>query len=316
MKMFKLFGLNDDGNRASGASICATHIWGAWTIATLPGWETEGVEERRCLACAKSETAPIPPYTRGLEISGAGVVTGRGTATGTIIVIPSTIAPGSTVPVTAVGQSAFSNDKLTRVIIPSSVTSIGHWAFQSNNLSSVTIPVSVTVIGLGAFCNNNLTSVIIPSSVTTIVDGAFANNKLVSVSIPSSVIYLAGFENNSLASITIPSSVTRIGADAFAGNQLTSITIPSSVTAIMAGAFANNSLTSVTIPSSVTTIETEAFAGNQLTSVTIPFANLEKADEAWRSWWGGDWMIGIPETAFVFGLNISPVGRNCPMRAE
>ncbi len=175
-------------------------------------------------------------------------------------------------PVVAIGNSAFSGNQLTSVVIPSSVTTIGDSAFRENQLTSVVIPNSVTSIGNSTFFSNQLTSVVIPNSVTSIGNSTFDINQLTSVVIPSSVTTIGSgaFANNQLTSVSIPSSVTSIGNSAFSYNQLTSVVIPSSVTTIGSGAFHNNQLTSVSIPSSVTTIGMEAFRQNQLTSIEIP----------------------------------------------
>ena len=58
--------------------------------------------------------------------------------------------------VVAIGDSAFADNDITSVTIPSSVTSIGSYAFYSNSLRSLTISDSVTEIGERAFSYNNL----------------------------------------------------------------------------------------------------------------------------------------------------------------
>ena len=167
------------------------------------------------------------------------------------VIIPNKL---DSLPVTRIGNSAFSWNQLTSVDIPSSVTNIGNWAFSNNQLTSVDIPSSVTSIGSYAFRYNQLTSVVIPSSVTSIGFSVFSRNQLTSVVIPSSVTSIGdeAFYWNQLTSVVIPSSVTSIGDYAFCDNQLTSITIPNGVTSIGANAFYLNQLTSVVIPSSVT----------------------------------------------------------------
>ena len=129
-------------------------------------------------------------------------------------------------------------------------TSIGESAFSFNQLTSVVIPPSVTSIGDGAFMENQLTSVVIPPSVTSIGDGAFTENQLTSVVISNGVtsIGTSAFEENQLTSVTIPNSVTSIGTSAFSFNQLISVTIPNSVTSIGAGAFMENQLKEVKVP--------------------------------------------------------------------
>ncbi|HIU90944.1 MAG TPA: leucine-rich repeat domain-containing protein, partial [Candidatus Fimimonas merdipullorum] len=99
-------------------------------------------------------------------------VTGIGTCTDTVIVIPSVY---NNLPVTKIAEYAFSNDKIYSVTIPDSVTIIDRSAFTAcRNLTSVTIGNGVTTIGDNAFnfCIN-LTSVTIGNGVTTIGSKAF-----------------------------------------------------------------------------------------------------------------------------------------------
>ncbi len=185
------------------------------------------------------------------------------------VVIPQTIEDK---PVTAINNSAFQDNQLTSVKIPSSVTTIGSFAFSDNQLTSVKIPNGVIIIGNSTFSNNQLISVKIPSSVTNINHYAFQNNQLTSVVIPSGVTTIGNhaFQNNQLTSVVIPSGVTAIGSSAFRDNQLTSVVIPNGVTTIEVDAFRNNQLTSVVIPNGVAAIGSSAFRDNQLTSVVIP----------------------------------------------
>ena len=72
-----------------------------------------------------------------------------------------------------IGNSAFSMNQLTSVIISNSVKKIGNEAFYGNQLTSVTIPNSVTTIESSAFAYNRLTNVIIGKDVTEIGRDAF-----------------------------------------------------------------------------------------------------------------------------------------------
>ncbi|TXG77720.1 leucine-rich repeat domain-containing protein [Patescibacteria group bacterium] len=128
--------------------------------------------------------------------------------------IPATIG-GS--PVLIIGTSAFQNNSLTSVTIPSSVTSIGDSAFNENQLTSITIPNSVTVISREAFSENQLTSITIPNSVTSIGSSAF--------------------NLNYIASISLGTSLTTIDEYAFANNQITTATLPNSLVTLMANVF-------------------------------------------------------------------------------
>lgn len=77
-------------------------------------------------------------------------VTGMGSCTDTIVIIPSAI---NGYDVTEVGSGAFQNcTSLTSITIPNSVTRIGENAFRDcTSLSNVTIGNRDTIIGLKAF---------------------------------------------------------------------------------------------------------------------------------------------------------------------
>jgi len=67
------------------------------------------------------------------------------------VVIPAKI---DGLPVVAIGEFAFRNNKLTNVVIPDSVETIGDWAFYDNKLTNIVIPNTVKTIGDLAFDDN------------------------------------------------------------------------------------------------------------------------------------------------------------------
>jgi hypothetical protein len=85
--------------------------------------------------------------------------------------IPDTI---NGVPITAIGNGAFSNTPITSVTIGTNVASIGMRAFSGCNLTAVTIPNSVANIGPQAFYDcTNLASVTMGKGVASIGTTAF-----------------------------------------------------------------------------------------------------------------------------------------------
>jgi len=218
------------------------------------------------------------------------------------VVIPSRI---QNLPVTAIGESAFSEDEvsnpITSVIIPNTVTKIGDFAFYDNQLTSITFPNSVTHIGFAAFFKNLLTSITIPNSVTHIDVAAFRYNQLVTITLPSNLTRIEGvvFADNKLTGITIPNGVTHIGDYAFFGNQLTSITIPNSVTYLDEYAFSNNQLNTVTMSNSITRLEEGVFADNKLTRIVIPSSVTYIGERAFQK--NRLTQINIPSTVTHIG---------------
>jgi hypothetical protein len=80
-----------------------------------------------------------------IALGGAGgrvIITGY-TGTAAAVVIPARIQG---LPVTAIGDVAFADNKLTSVTIPNSVTTIDGWAFDENPLVSITIEANVNMV--------------------------------------------------------------------------------------------------------------------------------------------------------------------------
>jgi hypothetical protein len=182
-------------------------------------------------------------------------------------------------PVTRIGDRAFSASSLTVVTIPNSVSSIGNEAFSScATLSIVTIPNSVSKIGNEAFAGcTNLTSITIPDSVVTIGDRAFLGCRTLQtitvelhnsfyrsvdgVLFNTSQTRLIQYPGGKVGSYTVPNSVTTIANYAFAVcANLPSVTIPDGVTTIGDSTFYGcTSLNTITVGSGATTIEDYAF---------------------------------------------------------
>jgi hypothetical protein len=153
------------------------------------------------IAAAGCGSSPSPAAAADTEdpeyILSGGTITGyKGSAKD--ITVPDRIGR---LPVTAIGNSAFTGVRLTSAAMPGSVTAIGRYAFASNQLSSVTIGNSVAAIGAAAFAGNQLAGVTIPHSVKTIGERAFADNQLTSVTIGTNVAIAADAFPGNLAEI-------------------------------------------------------------------------------------------------------------------
>ncbi|MDR0718759.1 MAG: leucine-rich repeat domain-containing protein [Treponema sp.] len=172
--------------------------------------------------------------------------------------IPETI---NNMPVTAIGQGAFTNKGLTSVTIPNSVTTIGEQAFSFNQLTSLTVGDSVTTIGQKAFFSNKLENVTLGQGLTEIGVGAFAENNIAEIVIPESVTTIGAyaFFFNKLKTLTIPNNVTALGEGAFSSNKLNTLVIGGAMVKVGDGAFYNNQLFDITIPPSVTEMGKQVF---------------------------------------------------------
>lgn len=160
-------------------------------------------------------------------------------------------------------------NKLSKVILPTSLTTIDEWSFYNcTNLTTMTLPQSVRLIGGSAFYGcTSLSQINLPQAITTIESSAFTYcSSLREITIPDKVTAIDRYVFQgctSLTSVTLSNNITTIGDRAFEDcSSLTSITLPSELTFIEYTAFQNcTSLRSITIPSKVTQLGCAIFNG-------------------------------------------------------
>ena len=161
----------------------------------------------------------VEPETEGEKFSdslsfsvgadGRATVVGMGSCTDRIVRIPAVTADGA--PVTAIGDSAFSNALgVDEIVMPGSIATIGDYAFRGSSITTVSIGGGVISIGKGAFADCRRLAAIN-------VDGAnpmYASRSgvLFDREMTTLLCYPAGRPD---ASYTIPKSVTEIGHMAF-----------------------------------------------------------------------------------------------------
>ena len=170
-------------------------------------------------------------------------------------------------------------NKLTKVILPSSLTTIDDNSFYNcTSLTSITLPQTVRFIGSSAFYGcKSLSQINLPQEITTIEGGAFERcSALREVTIPNKITKIASstFANcGSLVSIFLPRNISTIESYAFEYcTSLTELVLPDSLKSI--GNYSCfrgcSALRSLTIPSSVTTLGSGLFEGCvSLSSVTM-----------------------------------------------
>jgi hypothetical protein len=119
--------------------------------------------------------------------------------------------------VQTIGDYAFFQQRIGKVVFPNTITKIGVESFRNNNMLKVlTFGTGDMTIGQLAFsfCNN-LPAVTIPGNVKTIYAYAFRGcAKLETVVVEEGVDYISSyaFGFTALKSITLPASITRINS--------------------------------------------------------------------------------------------------------
>lgn len=216
--------------------------------------------------------------------------------------------------VIAIGENAFKDTKVRKVLLPKNLESIKTKAFYNCEfLESINIPKNVFEIRASAFegCHN-LKNITLPERLKEIRARAFADNySLVEIELPGALEYLgAGAFSccSSLREITIPEGVTEINGqtfeyctslkkvnmhdniisihgETFVGDVLLdNVVLPSKITEVKGSTFEGcSSLSSIVIPEGVTRIGGHAFHGcRKLESVTIPSTLKEIGSSAFR----------------------------------
>lgn len=246
------------------------HIHSFVTVSEKSAFCTEDGHKKQKCSCGYEETVTYPAtghsfsnnvcsscQEREYEISivdNKVTIIGCNASLSGEVKIPETIGGYK---VTAIGSKAFEgNEKIEKLVIPSSVSAIGQLAFAGSKISFV------EAVGNESYSSDS--------------KGILYNkNKTVLVYCPTSK---AG------ESIEIPDGITTVGAGAFYGcKNVKTVKIPESVTKIEASAFEGcTSIESVTFSSTQTkwkkvTIE----SGNEnLTSVRINFENVSDIEAA------------------------------------
>ncbi len=165
-------------------------------------------------------------------------------------------------PVTVIGQSAFSGQQFSEIILPDSLQMIQDKAFSNNShLKHISIPDSVILLGETIFQNcTNLETAVLPNSLTEIPKRTFEYcHSLESVTIPRQVTTIGEYafeECWSFDEMVIPDSVTTLQDYCFSHcHNMQKITIPDSVNFIGDGAFLNcQKLETLKIPDTITNV--------------------------------------------------------------
>lgn len=226
------------------------------------------------------------------------------------VIIPETVAyNGSTLKVTTIGSSAFSQcTGLTSVKIPNSITTIEFFAFNGcSGITTIALPNSILRIGDGAFSGcKNLLSIEIPNSIVEMGNSVFSSSGIQSVVWPQNVKVIPDGTFSSctgLKSYDISDNITNIGSRAFSScSNLVSVYIGKNVRTIGDDAFDFcSALESINIPTSARSIGKQSFYYCKSLKEIVLNDGLESiGSEAFRN--TGFQSITIPRTVKYVGV--------------
>ena len=280
------------------------HTIHEWTMVQEPTCVATGKKQGTCVDCGQIVTQIVEriphnytdnicticggvKYSEGLTYSlssGATsyTVTGIGTCTDTVIVIPG-VYKG--VPVTAIANSAFEGNKnITSVELLNGITSIGEFAFSGcSKLTEMILCDSLISIGEQALPTTLRGTTAYQNGIYL---GSQNNPYLLLMDMEDTDVSVFNIHKDTkligdhalqdavnVTSIVLPSGVLGIGRHAFGGcRSLVSVDIPYGLTAIRPYAFNNCvSLASIDLPDSIEVIEYNAFYNcSSLTALALP----------------------------------------------
>ncbi|MGG7131309.1 hypothetical protein BFS06_13900 [Clostridium perfringens] len=186
-----------------------------------------------------------------------------------IVKIPNTI---NNIPVTTIGNMAFSGVDLKDIELPDTLIYIGSDSFNGANIiDELTIPKNVRFIDSYAFSYNQLNKLILFNNLLYIGNHAFIGNEIKSLIIPDSVKYIGrfAFQDNLLSSIKLSNSMEIISNDTFCCNELKEVIIPNSVKYIEDNAFYFNEIVTVKLGNNVEYIGKDAFSNNSIENLSL-----------------------------------------------
>lgn len=151
--------------------------------------------------------------------------------------------------------------------VPDFITKIGENAFSNRDVEKVILPPRLKLIGKNAFswCEK-LTEIVLPDSLQMIDDGAFSNcSGLVSVKLPPDLKFIGANAFRACSSVKdleLPETVHTISRRAFDFCvSIEKITVPHGIMRLAEGVFSHcESLRKVTLPENLTEIGPWAFA--------------------------------------------------------
>lgn len=179
-----------------------------------------------------------------------------------------------------IGESAFSNTALTKVVLPSGLTNLGKGAFSDNsNLEEIDFSnfndsnININTESMFQDCSDSTTDgldIVIPENIKKIGKYMFKNTKIKRIDFSNSndltEIGLGAFVRDKIefksmknTSITIPNTVTNIADDAFKNLNIEELTLGNGLQTIGDQSFIEASIEDLEIPSSVTSIGQKAF---------------------------------------------------------
>ncbi len=206
----------------------------------------------------------------------------------------------------SIGNYAFTDSAVTRVVIPATVLSMGKGAFlRCTALEQVTLWEGIVRIGGSAFAScTSLRQIIIPDSVTEVGSSAFKQcTGLQQASIGKGITEIPDYifqGCTSLSSVTISGQASGIGNGAFNKcTALQSIALPESIVHIGSEAFQScMSLSEVNIPENVIDIGTRAFFDtafyNNLRAENSESCFVQYNDTILLGYYGEDTHVYVP----------------------
>ncbi|KAI5540474.1 ribonuclease inhibitor domain-containing protein, partial [Trichomonas vaginalis G3] len=228
-----------------------------------------------CFVNVPLETIGIHPENNNFKIDGLSIFSGINN--NTLVYVSKQFTGEYIVPsfVTKIGNQAFRNGQITRVIIHSEVTSIGSWCFGASNLVNIVLPEKVVILASSIFYNClKLQSVKFSSSLTNISASAFYGcSSLTSIVFPPTLVGIGESAFYGCTNIDIDSSQN---TNFYYGNQMLLTNQKTTISEF----FGDDSNLEITAPVGTTTIGSRTFMSKHLKTIQFQGNTLTRVGDS------------------------------------
>lgn len=167
-------------------------------------------------------------------------------------------------------EHVYSDIKVKKLILSSSVEEIESFAFYKNDIKEIEFNNRITKIGSYAFFQNKIEKLVLPLNLEIIQKGCFQQNKIKELELNKNLIKIEkeAFKENLIKSLTLNENLETIEEKAFMQNIISELNFNDKIECINNHVFENNRLKNIDLKN-IKFIKDCSFKNNGLTEINL-----------------------------------------------